>query len=87
MDQPLGRPLLVRAVRRGHVFVQRGEAAATRAASMAGHALAAMQQLHQRVGDARFEFQPHQRMRHAVAVEGFCRYKGFPVCQAKPEPR
>ncbi len=68
MDQPLGRPLLVRTMRGRHVFVQRGEAAAPRAAGMAGHALASVQHLHQRVGDVRLQLQPDQRVRHAVAV-------------------
>jgi hypothetical protein len=68
MDQPLGRPLLVRAVRGRHVFVQRREPAAACAASVARHAFAAVEHLHQSVGDARLQLQPHQRVRHAVAV-------------------
>jgi hypothetical protein len=53
MDQPFGRPLFVRTMRGGHVFVQRGVAAPARAAGMARHALTTVQHLHQGVGDAR----------------------------------
>ena len=68
MDQPLGRPFFVRSVKRRHVFVQRREAAAARIASVARHAHSAVQNLHQRICDARLQLQPHQRMRDAVAV-------------------
>ncbi len=68
MDQPLGRPFLVRPVRGRHVFVQRREPASAGATGMARHAFAAVEDLHQSVGDACLQLQPHQRVRHAVAM-------------------
>ena len=71
MDQPLRRPFLVGTVGRRHVLVQRGEAAAPGTAAMAGHTLATVQHLDQGIGDASLQHQPHQphqRVRHAVAV-------------------
>jgi hypothetical protein len=59
-DQPLRRPLQMRAVRRRHVRLHGREAAATLRSGVAGDAVAAQQQLDAAQCDARLHRQRHQ---------------------------
>ncbi len=68
VNQPLRRPFHVGTVRRRHVRGDGGEAADPAVAGMAGDALAAMEQLDHRRGDARLQHLANQGLRHTVAV-------------------